>query len=131
MSGPYTGGASVSFSGTGVNVSPEEITRITVNRSAASNNRQRVSIAHLGSPMGSGTARLEEPYVEIWQPTDGSGSTLDVEYIGAPINVSGGVSGTLGVSGPFSISVTNATLSSSVISGSVGDLVRGTLSFRF
>lgn len=131
MSGPYTAGASVTFSGSGVSATPEEITRISVTRVANSSNRQRVSIAHLGSPMMAGTARLEEPYVEIWQPQGGSGSSLEVEYIGSPQRVAGGTSGTLSVGGPVSLNVTNATVSNCVITGSVGDLVRGTISFRF
>ena len=127
MPTPYTGGVTVSFTPAsgGSSASFSEITRITVNRSKA--NRPRISIAHLGSPMtvqeGTVTLRLEEPYTHVWQNSGGSGQSLDVEYIGGGV-IQGGVSGTLSVTGPFSINVTNATVSNSVTTGAVGDLVR-------
>lgn len=131
MPTPYTGGVNVSFqlAAGGQLVSFGEITRITANR-ASSANRPRISIAHLGSQMtmqqGSAVVRVEEPYTHVWQNSGGSGQSLDVDYIGTT-TIDGGVSGTLTVNGPFSINVTNATVSNSVVTGAVGDLVRRTI----
>lgn len=130
MPTPYTGGVTVSFTpaGGGGSASFSEITRISVNRAKPA--RPRISIAHLGSPMtmqeGTVVLRLEEPYTHVWQNSGGSGQSLDVEYIGGG-SIEGGVSGTLSVTGPFSINVTNATVSNSVETGAVGDLVRRTI----
>lgn len=136
MSTLYTNGATVSFTPSGGSqAGVSEITRITVNLTNNDNQRQKISTAHLGTPItqaaGTATLRFEEPYVNIWQPTKvGSGSSLEVEYLGGG-SFSGGVSGALSVQGPFSISVTNATVSSSVVTGAVGDLVRGSVTFSW
>lgn len=129
MPKPYTSGVTFTFqvNNEGEPVAFTEITRVTANQSKS--NRPRISIAHLGDPMtmqiGTAIIRVEEPYTNVWQNSGGSNS-LDVEYIGSG-SVSGGSSGTLDISGPFSFNVTNATVSSCVASGSVGDLVRRTI----
>jgi hypothetical protein len=127
---PYTGGVTVTVPGGGgaAGVTLTEVTRITVNKANSNSNRPRISIAHLGSPMtqanGTAVTRFEEPYTNIWQQSGaGSGQSLDVEYIGSG-TVAGGASGTLSVTGPFSLNVTNATVASCVVTGSVGDIVR-------
>lgn len=133
MTALYTNGATVTFTpaGGGGSGGPSEITRITLNRQSNNSQRQKISTAHLGTQIVAGTTRNEEPYVNIWQPQgSGSGSTLEVEFFGAS-SFSGGTSGTLVVTGPFSLNVTNATVSSSVVTGSVGDLVRGSVSFTW
>lgn len=115
-------GTSITF--TGFSGSP---TRITINKqdNTTTQERQRVSTAHLGSDIN-----LEEPYVEVWQPSTSvsSGSTVDVEYLGTG-TVSAGTSGTLTVSGAISYSGTATCISSSV-TAAVGDVVRGSASFR-
>lgn len=115
-------GTSITF--TGLSGSP---TRISINKqdSSTTQQRQRVSTAHLGSDIN-----LEEPYVEVWQPSTSvsSGSTVDVDYLGTG-GPSVGTSGTLSVTGAISFSGT-ATCISSVVTASTGDVVRCSASFR-
>lgn len=103
-------------------------TRVSVNRSngAGASNRQRISTAHLGSD-----ANQEEPYVEIWQPRadEGGGQTVDVDFLGGSPPTSG-ATGTLSISGGLSFSTT-VTVVSSVVTAAVGDIIRGSASFRF
>lgn len=115
-------GTTVSFTGTTFTA-----TRVSVNRgSGAGNQRQRVSTAHLGSD-----PNQEEPYLEIWQPRsdEGGGNTVEVDFLGAAPPTAG-ATGTLTVSGGISFSTT-VTVASSVVTAAVGDLVRGSASFRF
>lgn len=128
MPTPYTGGVTVTFNGQSI---ASEITRITANAVKSDSNRPRVSTAHLGSPMtaqqGTAVIRLEEPYVNIWKaPAGSAGSSLDIDYIGSG-GLAGGSTGEFSVSGPFSISATVATVATSVVTGAVGDLVRGSI----
>lgn len=115
-------GTTVSFTGTTFTA-----TRVSVNRGSGSgNNRQRISTAHLGS-----NPDLEEPYLEIWQPRadEGGGQTVDVDFLGSSVPTAG-ASGTLSISGAMSFSTT-VTVVSSVVTAAVGDIVRGSASFRF
>ena len=103
-------------------------TRVSVNRSGGpgASNRQRISTAHLGS-----SANLEEPYLEIWQPRadEAGGQTVEVDFLGASPPETG-ATGTLAISGGVSFSAP-ATVVSSVVTAAVGDIVRGSASFRF
>jgi hypothetical protein len=128
----YTGGCTVTFDG-GTGIS--EITRITVNKNSTANNRQRVSVANLGSVItqanGTATLRFEEPYLPVWQPTGGGApNTVDVDFFGGAL-FTAGKSGALTIAGPFSISSTAATVVSSTAGAAVGDLVRGSVSISF
>lgn len=127
----------------GATFSPTKLTRVTLNRGqGSSSQRQRVSVAHLNEPYTETktingvqqTVRREEPYVEIWQPrsTGGGGSSgsLDLDFLGAVGLVTGGVSGTLTVSGAgLAYSSTAVTCSSSQITLAVGDVIKGSASF--
>lgn len=122
--------------------SPSKLTRVTLNRgSGSSSQRQRISVAHLNEPYTetrtingvSQTVRREEPYVEIWQPRAGGGGgsgTLDLDFLGGEGLVTGGVSGTLTVTGAgLAYSHTAVTCSSSQITLAVGDVIKGSASF--
>lgn len=128
----------------GATFSPSRLTRVTLNQgqSGGGSQRQRISIAHLNEPYTETktvngvqtTVRREEPYVEIWQPRSGSGGggsgTLDLDFIGAEGLVTGGVSGTLTVTGVgLSYSNSNVTCASSQMVLAVGDVIRGSASF--
>ena len=129
----YTGGCTVTFDG-GTGIS--EITRITVNKnSASSSNRQRVSVAHLGSVItsapGTVTLRFEEPYLPVWQPTGGGApNTVDVDFFGKTL-FTAGTTGSLTIAGPFDVTGATATIVSSTCGAAVGDLVRGSVSISY
>jgi hypothetical protein len=126
----------------GATVSPTRLTRVTLQRGSASGNqRQRISIAHLGEPFTmtktvngqSVTVRREEPFVEIWQPRagQGGGGSLAIDFIGnagATALVSGH-SGTLTVVGAGVAYSGNATVTDGSVTASVGDVVRGSATF--
>jgi hypothetical protein len=88
-------------------------------------NRNKISTAHLGSDIDE-----EEPYVLGFAPRSSDlGSTVEVDFLGnGP--PSPGSSGSLTVSGGASFSTTAATCLSSSVTAAVGDIVRGTASFR-
>lgn len=116
-------GTSFSFNSTAYTV-----TRVTVQRgsTSGSQNRQRISTAHLGSDPDK-----EEPYLEIWQPRadeGGGGNTVDIDFLGASVPTAG-TTGTLTISGGLSLSTT-ATVSGSTVTAAVGDIIKGSASFR-
>lgn len=114
-------GTSFSFDAVGYTV-----TRVTVQRgSSANQNRQRISTAHLGSDPDK-----EEPYLEIWQPRadEGGGNSVEIDFLGSSTPTVG-ASGTLTISGKFSLTTT-ATCASSTVTAAVGDILRGSASFR-
>lgn len=113
-------GTSFTFAG-----SPYTVTRVAVNKQWDANNRQKISTSHLGSSIDA-----EEPFVLGFVPrADESGSTVDIDFLGGS-QPSPGASGTLTVSGAASFSTTAATCLSSTVTAAVGDLVRGSASFR-
>lgn len=118
-------GTSFSFASTTYTV-----TRVSVQRGSAAGSgqtRQRISTAHLGS-----NPDLEEPYLEIWQPRadegGGGGNTVDIDFLGASAPTPG-ATGTLTVTGGLSLSTT-ATVAGSSVTAAVGDIIRGSASFR-
>lgn len=113
-------GTSFVFSGAAYTV-----TRVSVNKQWEGQNRNKISTAHLGSDIDE-----EEPYVFGFAPrSDNLGSTVEVDFLGnGP--PSPGSSGSLTVSGGASFSTTAATCLSSSVTAAVGDIVRGTASFR-
>ena len=127
----------------GATFTPSRLTRVTLNKggSGGGTQRQRISIAHLNEPYTetktingvSQTVRREEPYVEIWQPRSGSGGaggTLDIDFIGAAGFISGGISGSLTVTGTgLAYAHTAVTVSSSNITIATGDVIKGSTSF--
>lgn len=104
------------------------VTRVTVQRGSQSGSqtRQRISTAHLGS-----NPDLEEPYLEIWQPRadeGGGGNTVEIDFHGSSVPTAG-ATGTLVISGGLSLSTT-ATVSGSSVTAAVGDIIKGSASFR-
>lgn len=105
------------------------VTRVTVQRgsAAATQNRQRISTAHLGS-----NPDLEEPYLEIWQPRadegGGGGNTVDIDFLGSTVPTAG-ATGTLTISGGLMLSTT-ATVAGSTVTAAVGDIIKGSASFK-
>jgi len=114
MAGVSSQGTSFTFG-----ASAYTITSVTVNGGAE---RQRVSAPHMG--LGPNDT---EPVYYLHKSVD-SLPTVDVEYIGQAIP-SVGASATLTVSGRISFSGT-ATCVTSQVTASVGDVVRGSASFR-
>lgn len=109
------------------NFTPYTVTRVTVQRGGSANsNRQRVSTAHLGSDPDK-----EEPYLEIWQPNanDGGGNTVDIDFLGGSMPTIN-ATGTLTISGGLSFSWTAATCASSSVTAAVGDIIKGSASFK-
>lgn len=125
------------------------VTSIAVNyggsdSSASSDTRQRVSAAHLDSD-----PEKPEPFFEVWQPDEiGKGRligvvsttatsttatatlqhTVDIEFLGVSPPTYGS-SGSLVIGGPISLTFV-ATCKSSTVRATVGDVVRGTASFK-
>ena len=107
---------------------------------AGGNKRQRVSAAYLDSD-----PEKAEPFFEIWQPDpdgegrlspDGSGTagtsvqhTVQIEFIGPTPPIYKAV-GALQISGPVSLTFSSATCESSSVRLAVGDVVRGSASFK-
>jgi hypothetical protein len=114
MAGVSSQGTSFTFG-----VSAYTITSVTVNGGAE---RQRVSAPH----MGLGPNDTEQVYY-LHRSVD-SLPTVDVDYIGQTIP-SVGASATLTVSGRIAFTGT-ATCVTSQVTASVGDIVRGSASFR-
>jgi|694.fasta_scaffold01162_72 hypothetical protein len=114
MAGVSSQGTYFAFAGSNYTV-----TSVTVNGGAE---RQRVSAPHMG--LGPNDT---EPFYYLHRSVD-SLQTVDVDYIGQTIP-SVGASATLTVSGRIAITGT-ATCVSSQVTASVGDIVRGTASFR-
>jgi hypothetical protein len=113
-------GTSFTFSSTAYTV-----TRVTVNRQWEGSNRAKISTAHLGSSIDQ-----EEPYVFGFTPrSDEGGSTVEVEFLGGGVPAVGAVAA-LTVAGAAAFSTTAATCVSSSVTATVGDLVRGSASFR-
>lgn len=121
-------GTTITFTPAGGSQQTFLATRVSVNRgSGAGSNRQRISTAYLGSD-----PNKEEPFLEIWQPRadEGGGQTVDVDFISATLPTAG-ASGTLAITGKISFNNTATTVVSSVVTAAVGDIVRGSASFRF
>jgi hypothetical protein len=115
MAGVSSQGTSFTFG-----VSAYTITSVTVNGGAE---RQRVSAPHMG--LGPNDT---EPFYYLHKSVD-SLPTVDVEFIGQTIPSVGDV-GALSVSGRVAFSSTAATCVSSQVTASLGDIVRGSASFR-
>jgi len=130
MAGVSSQGTYVSFAGVTYTA-----TSITVNdgfEGGRSLQRQRVSAATLATD-----PNFYEPYIPIWLPDPtgeggDSGSdrtkTVEIEFIGTSAPQASS-SGTLSVTGRVSVSGA-ATCVSSSITAQVGDIVRGSASFR-
>jgi len=114
-------GTTFSFGGGSVS----EVTRVTVNQQWAGQSRNRISTAHLGTPIDD-----PEPYVFGFKPNviDGS-AQVDIEYLGGS-SVPVGSSGAISLSGAASFSATAATCLSCVINAAVGDVVKYQATFR-
>lgn len=132
MAGTSSQGTTFSFSGASYIA-----TRITVTEgdgggaAGGSSQRQRVSIATLGSnPNG------YEPFLHIWQPdpagegggAEGKTKTVDVDFIGQE-QPAAGATGTVSIGGKF-VFLGQATCTGSSLTAAVGDIVRGSASFR-
>jgi hypothetical protein len=115
MAGVSSQGTTFTFGG-----GSYSITSVTVN---AGQERGRVSGAHMG--MGIDDV---EPVYSIHRTVD-SLPTVDVEYITASVVPQVNTTGALAVGGRIAFSG-QATCVSSQVTASVGDLVRGSASFR-
>jgi hypothetical protein len=115
MAGVSSQGTYFAFAGSNYTV-----TSVTVNGGAE---RQRVSAPHMG--LGPNDT---EPVYYLHKSVD-SLQTVDVDYIGQTIPSVGAV-GALSVSGRVAFSSTAATCVSSQVTTSLGDIVRGSASFR-
>lgn len=113
-------GTSFTFASTGYTV-----TRVSVNLQWEGQNRPKISAAHLGSSIDA-----EEPYVFGFVPrADERASSVEIDFLGAAPPATG-ANGALQISGGASFSTTAATCLSSVVTAAVGDLVRGSATFR-
>lgn len=101
-------------------------TRVSVTNGDESSNSPRISVAHLGS-----NPDAEEPYELTWAAPDDSGAgakNVQIDYMGGFIEPGGTTS--LAITGPISFSATCTVVSSSV-TAQVGDVIRGSATFRF
>lgn len=113
-------GTSFTFSGTAYT-----ITRVSVNLQWTGNNRPKISTAHLGSNINA-----EEPFVYGFVPySDDSASTVEVDFLGGS-GIQIGTTGNIVISGGAAGTYNNATCVSSSVTAAVGDLVRGSATFR-
>lgn len=128
MAGVSSQGTSFTF--TGLTASATQIT-VSDGDQNASQQRQRISAAYLDSD-----PRLPEPYIEIWQPDPGGSGALSdggaskraqISYIGQTMP-SVGATGNLSISGKLSYTFSATVLASSV-TASVGEVVRGEVTF--
>jgi len=113
-------GTSFTFSGAAYTV-----TRVSVNLQWEGNNRPKISTAHLGSSINA-----EEPFTYGFIPySDDSASTVEVDFLGgSPISI--GSTGNIVISGAAGGTYNGATCVSSSVTAAVGDLVRGSATFR-
>lgn len=99
------------------------LTRVAVNLQRAE--RPKISTTTLAASIND-----PEPFVLGFPPRpDEGGSTVEIDFVGGGTPTVGAI-GALAVSGGASYSVTAATCVSASVTASVGDLVRGTASFR-
>ena len=113
-------GTSFVFSGT-----TYTCTRVSVNLQWTGNTRNKISAATLSSSIDA-----EEPFVYGFLPySDDTPSTVDIDFLGSTAP-SIGATGSLTVSGGAGFSTTSATCASSSVTAQVGDLVRGSASFK-
>lgn len=109
-------GTSFSFGGT-----PYTVTRVSVSLQSSKTARNKISTAHLGTSIDD-----PEPYVFGFKPRDiDSPNQVEIEFLGssAPSMGATGALSALGYSG-------NATCISSVVTASVGELLKGTAVFK-
>jgi hypothetical protein len=100
-------------------------TRVSVNLQWTGNTRNKISAATLSSNINA-----EEPFEYGFLPySDDTPSTVDVDFLGGG-GPGIGTNGTLTVSGGASFTTTSATCASSTITAQVGDLLRGSASFK-
>lgn len=109
-------GTSFSFNGTVYTV-----TRVSVSLQSSKTARNKISAAHLGSSIDE-----PEPYVYGFKPRDiDSPCQVEIEFLGssAPSMGASGAISTTGYGG-------NGTCISSVVTASVGELLKGTAVFK-
>jgi hypothetical protein len=100
-------------------------TRVSVNLQWQGNTRNKISAATLASNINA-----EEPFVYGFLPySDDTSSTVDIDFLGTTLP-SIGATGTISISGGAAFSTSYATCASSSITAQVGDLVRGSASFK-
>jgi hypothetical protein len=103
-------------------------TRISVsNGDPGAGNSPRVTVSHLGSD-----PEKEEPYELTWAAPDDSGSspkTIQIDYMGSSIEPSTATVSVV-ITGPIAFNA-GCTVVSSSVTAQVGDVIRGTATFRF
>jgi hypothetical protein len=103
-----------------------EVTRVTVNQQWAGQSRNRITTAHLGTPIDD-----PEPYVFGFKPNAiDSSAQVDIEYLGSGAGVAVGSSGAISLTGAAGFSVTAATCLSCVTNAAVGDVIKYQATFR-
>jgi hypothetical protein len=114
-------GTTFSFNGAAIG----EVTRVTVNQQWAGQSRNKITTAHLGTPIDD-----PEPYVFGFKPNAIDGSAqVDIEYLGGS-GLSVGASGGIVLTGAAGFSTTAATCLSCVTNAAVGDVIKYQATFR-
>lgn len=117
MAGESAQGTSFSFGG-----STYLVTRVSVSQSKPIPRRNKISVATLATDINT-----TEPWIYGFLPIpEDAEKTVEVEYLGGTVievGASGSISTSLGGGG-------SATCVSSSINATVGDLIRGTATFR-
>lgn len=117
---PHAGsGTTFSFAGTTYTVT--SIT-YTIGATGASD---QIDVSHLGQTAGESVATLARPLIGSAGDT---GKTVSIEYIGNTV-IAQNTTGTLAITGGFSISA-NATCNSSSVTLTVNDAIRGSAEFQ-
>jgi hypothetical protein len=117
MAGQSAQGTTFSFSG-----SLYSCTRVSVSQSKPIQRRNKISIATLATSIDT-----TEPFIYGFLPIpEDAEKSVEIEYIGGAV-ISVGTSGALSTS---LVGGGNATVTASSISAAVGDLIRGTATFK-
>ena len=111
-----TSAHTTSVTGPGI-TSSDLITSVTISRSGA----EILDASHLGLSAGSDALNYEGPF--------GGTNEVSVSYIGDSIPDSGD-EGAVAVTGAISISFTNAVVTSSSVTGSVGELITADVTYK-
>jgi hypothetical protein len=133
MAGVSSQGTYFSFAGAAYTATRVTVTQGDGGTGSGAAQRQRVSIATLASD-----PEWYEPFIPIWLPDpngegddsgdEGKTRTVELDFIGQTMPTAG-VVGTVAVSGKISFSG-QATCTGASLTASVGDIVRGTASFK-
>ena len=120
---PHDSGSGTTFS---FNSSSFTVTSITLSNSDVSGSTEEIDISHLGLTTGAAVLTQKKPLKgSIGGDT---GKEVSMDYIGTT-SIVGGVSGTLVIAGGIGYSGV-ATCSSSSLTATVNEVIRGTATFK-